>query len=73
MDPKEVLEGEESLINLYAKCEALDTVYSGRLIVTTYQIVFIPEDFITNKKRHTINNCFKIPHGMLSKYDLIIS
>ena len=68
MEKSEVLEGEESLINIDAKCQAHHMIYKGRLIVTTYQVAFVPAEPKVFKRRNILPDFFRIPHGTISRY-----
>ncbi len=61
-----MLEGEDSLINVDAECQLFNALYPGRLIVTTYQVVFLPIDPQIYRRHKIRSDFFHLPLGMIS-------
>lgn len=63
-----MLEGEELLLEVSVRCQALHTVFKGTLKLTTYQVMFIPLNANVYKKKNMRSDFFVIPFGLIARY-----
>jgi hypothetical protein len=62
-----MIEGEELLADLEIRCQALHTVFKGKLKVTTYQVTFAPLKAGARKRKNMRLDFFQIPYGIISR------
>ncbi len=67
-----MLEGEDSLINVDAECQLFHALYPGKLLVTTYRVIFLPADPEIYKRHRIRIDFFRLPLGLISKYLCIL-
>lgn len=65
---KELLKGEDSLIEWELKCGVGKNFCKGKLIITTYQLVFECKSKSFCKRNFITPDYFVVPHGMIAKY-----
>ena len=67
-DSSKFLQGEELSVIMDGRCQAFNSVYKGKIIITSYQVIFAPSEPAIFKKKNMRPDFFKIPHGMISRY-----
>lgn len=64
---EEVLEGEQPCMNTLATFARDGLSFSGRLIMTNYRVVFVPNDLAVYALLKLKRNFFDIPIGFIAK------
>ena len=64
----QVIEGEMPVCNVDTSFITSKSIHKGRLVVTTYKVIFVPENDQLHLRMHLHPEYFNVPLGLIAKY-----